>query len=264
MKAETTAMSKVFEYPDAKHVLVSGDIHGNFNGIVYKLCVQYGMTDTLLVVAGDCGFGFEKPGYYETVYNHLAGRLRKANNWIAFIRGNHDDPAYFCEQNNTRLRWRSIPDYSVIRACGHDILCVGGAVSIDRATRKEENALRRARGHYLTAVWWPYEAPVFSPEKIEEIPSDIRIDTVITHTSPSFCEKKNTKDLVSWAVMDTTLMADVDRERQTMDELFYGLRDHGYHVRRWFYGHFHQSWCGEREGVLFSMLDIEEFKEIPF
>ena len=79
-------MNKFFKYPDAKQVLVSGDIHGDFRGLVFKLCVQYGLTDTLLIVAGDCGFGFEKPGYYESIYNLVAGRLKKANNWIVFVR----------------------------------------------------------------------------------------------------------------------------------------------------------------------------------
>ena len=45
-------------YPEAKSVVISGDIHGDFNELVFKLCIQYQMTDTLLVVAGDCGFGF--------------------------------------------------------------------------------------------------------------------------------------------------------------------------------------------------------------
>lgn len=52
-------------FSGAKGLVVSGDIHGDFNQLVYKLCVQYQMTDTLLIVAGDCGFGFENRGYYE-------------------------------------------------------------------------------------------------------------------------------------------------------------------------------------------------------
>ena len=52
---------KLFDYPEAKQVIVSGDIHGDFRTLVYKLCIQYGCTDTLLIVAGDCGFGFDKP-----------------------------------------------------------------------------------------------------------------------------------------------------------------------------------------------------------
>ena len=87
-----------FNYPEAKGVVVCGDIHGAFEEMVFKLCVQYGMTDTLLIVAGDCGFGFEKPGYYEQIFTKVSRRLTKANNWVVMIRGNHDDPAYFQEQ----------------------------------------------------------------------------------------------------------------------------------------------------------------------
>jgi len=47
-------------FPEAKTIIVSGDIHGDFNQLVFKLCIQYQLTDTLLIVAGDCGFGFGK------------------------------------------------------------------------------------------------------------------------------------------------------------------------------------------------------------
>ena len=47
-------------YTEAKNIVVCGDIHGDFNKLIYKMCVQYQMKDTLLVVAGDCGFGFEQ------------------------------------------------------------------------------------------------------------------------------------------------------------------------------------------------------------
>ena len=58
----------MLEFPKAKSVVVSGDIHGDFTQLVFKCCVQYAMTDTLIIVAGDCGFGFEREGYYEGVY----------------------------------------------------------------------------------------------------------------------------------------------------------------------------------------------------
>ena len=83
------------KFPSAKSIVVSGDIHGDFNQLVFKVCVQYQMQDTLLVVAGDCGFGFEKPGYYEDMARRNAKRLSESNNWIVFVRGNHDNPAYF-------------------------------------------------------------------------------------------------------------------------------------------------------------------------
>ena len=124
-----------YTYPEAKSVVISGDIHGDFNELVYKLCIQYQMTDTLLVVAGDCGFGFEKKAYYEQILRRNAKRLNEANNWIVFVRGNHDNPAYFDGTTFKHKRMRCVPDYTVLQVCNHNILCVGGAISIDRKIR---------------------------------------------------------------------------------------------------------------------------------
>ncbi|MBR6269387.1 MAG: metallophosphoesterase, partial [Bacteroidales bacterium] len=252
---------KIIEYPEVKQVVVSGDIHGDFKTLVYKLCLQYGYTDTLLIVAGDCGFGFEKPGYYETIYNHVAGRLKKANNWVVFIRGNHDDPSYFAEEKIHYARWRCVPDYSVIRAAGHNILCVGGAVSIDRKMRKRQNIDRLAFGHTETASWWADEAPVFNQEEIDAIPKDILIDTVVTHTSPSYCELITKDGLKDWLIYDPGLKWDTQKERETMDQLATALQGH-HPVKQWFYGHFHRTWSGVRQGIRYSMLDIMEFRSL--
>ena len=148
-------MIKIFEYNEAKQVVVCGDIHGAFETMVFKTCVQYGMTDTLVIVAGDCGFGLERPNHYINLYNGLAGRLKKANNWIVFVRGNHDDPSYFQEEKICYERFRCVPDYSVIQACGLDILCVGGGVSIDRLARQREDAryIRKETASYWAAIW---------------------------------------------------------------------------------------------------------------
>ena len=110
---------KTYSFPKAKNIVVCGDIHGEFNAVIYRMCVQYQMTDTLLIIAGDCGFGFEKPGYYDIIFNHNSSRLSKTNNWVVMVRGNHDDPAYFNEERISHERFRTIPDYSIIQACEH-------------------------------------------------------------------------------------------------------------------------------------------------
>ena len=197
---------------------------------MYKLSVQYECKDTLLIVAGDCGFGFEKPGYYEQIYNRNAGRLRKANNYVAFVRGNHDNPAYFAEEKIHYKRWRSVPDYSV--------------------------------GHTQTAIWWEDEAPVFSPEEIDAIPEGINIDTVVTHTAPSFCELLTKEGLRSWARYDSSLISDVTDERKTMDKLLACLKEHGHVINEWIYGHFHQTHVEYIDFIQYCMLDILQFEDV--
>lgn len=253
-----------YEFPEAKVIVVSGDIHGEFNQLVYKCCVQYRMTDTLIIVAGDCGFGFEQPGYYENVYNRNRERLSKSNNWIAFVRGNHDNPAYFNDYPIKHQRWMTIPDYSVVMACGHNVLCVGGAISVDRSYRINDSRYRVTKqDEPLTRnIYWPNEYPVFSAEKLDAISESCAIDTIVTHTAPSFCELTSKTGIANMSIRDEDLTAHVKYERQVMDKLLSYLRTKNHPLHHWFYGHFHQSWHQEIDGVQYNMLDIMELREM--
>ena len=133
MRTET--YHNIYDFPDCCSIVICGDIHGDFNLLVNKVCVQYQMKDTLVIVAGDCGFGFERKGYYENIVKRNARRVNESNNWFLFIRGNHDNPAYFDGKTFRYKRFTCIPDYSVVKANGHTILCVGGAISVDRQPR---------------------------------------------------------------------------------------------------------------------------------
>lgn len=250
---------RVISFPDAKNIVICGDIHGEFNSLIYKSCIQYNMTDTLLIVAGDCGFGFSKMGYYEAVFNRNSSRLTKSNNWIVMVRGNHDDPSYFNDELISHSRFRTVPDYGVIQACGHNILCIGGAVSIDRVYRKEDD---RKHISSTEVSYWPTEIPIYEPMILDSICARLKIDTVVTHTSPSFCELFSRVGLSQWAEKDQDLMEDCDKERKVMDQIFNHLISAGQPLSHWYYGHFHQSWNSEIQGVLFTMLDVLELKEL--
>ena len=263
MVSDMSKEVNVLEFPKAKSIVVSGDIHGDFTQLVSKCCVQYGMTDTLIIVAGDCGFGFEQEGYYEGAYKQCSARLSKANNWLLFVRGNHDNPAYFNQKPIKHKRWMTLPDYSVVKACGHTILCVGGATSIDRLLRVTAKRYHLNPGETLVPnVYWNNEAPVFDKGILDEIDQMCAIDTVITHTAPSFCELTSHVGLLDWAEYDGTLLKDVENERKAMDSLFDYLYVKNHPLRHWFYGHFHQSWHCEIDGIIFNMLDCMEVKEL--
>ena len=134
---------------DKKKVVVCGDIHGEFETLVYNLKIN-NITDSLIIVAGDCGFGFHKASYYDMLYKRLAPKLRTQGNIIFFVRGNHDDPDYFDGKTFVKKYMRCLADYTVVSVAGRNILCVGGAISIDREPRLREMELNRILG--LTLV----------------------------------------------------------------------------------------------------------------
>ena len=261
----------IYEFPECESIVISGDIHGDFNLLVNKMCVQYRMENTLLIVAGDCGFGFQNKDYYENIVKRNTKRMNTANNWILFVRGNHDNPAYFDGKTFKHKRFMAIPDYSIIKACGHTLLCIGGAISIDRSYRinaweqiqkkRYQPSLEMGKEIYEPNYYWPNEKPVFNSELLGKIMSEQPIDSVITHTSPSFCELQNKNGLSEWSSNDTQLASDVQLERQTIDSIYYSLKE-SRTITHWCYGHFHQSWHSDSEGILFKMLDIMEFYEI--
>lgn len=47
----------ISDRPD--NLIVCGDIHGEFKTLVYTLGQKH-ISDAVVIVAGDCGFGFEK------------------------------------------------------------------------------------------------------------------------------------------------------------------------------------------------------------
>lgn len=257
-------MNKVYKYPDAKSLVICGDIHGDFVPLVYEISVRYGMHDTLVIVAGDCGFGFEKPNAYDNTFRRIEKRLVQNNCWIAMVRGNHDDPAYFELQadGNTPIhhaRWRTVPDYAVIQACGRTVLCVGGAVSVDRQIR-----LREMKRHVGKLCYWSNETVRYDAEALDAIrDAGLQVDIVVTHTAPSICEFKSKQGLATWAQYDATLLDDCDAERSAMDKILVHLKHDRHPLERWYYGHFHNSWHSEIDGVWFKMLDVTELLEVP-
>lgn len=242
----------VYDYTQYENVIVCGDIHGHFEVIYGNIYAE----NTLFIVAGDCGFGFNTLSYYDQLYTSKMGRnLSKKNNMVLFLRGNHDNPRIFDGENFVKKRAVCIPDYSVIRTARHNILCIGGAISVDRSTRKKENN--------ASSLYWPKEFPVFDPRKIKEITkARIRIDTVITHSCPSFCPPQTKDGIEIWLAADEDLYQDIEDERKTMDNIWQELKAQGHPVRQWWYGHYHRSAWLNYSDCYFRLLDINEMDQL--
>lgn len=107
-----------------------------------------------------------------------------------------------------------------------------------------------------------FEMPVFDEAKIKEISDYCLIDTVVTHTAPSFCPLLDKNGLRNWAAYDPQLLVDCDMERITMDIIYQTLKENRHPVNKWYYGHFHQKWNWKFEDTDFKMLDIMEFATV--
>lgn len=239
---------------DPKNVYVVGDCHGNFLLLKYKI-KENNITDSAIIIAGDCGVGFEKLQHYHNIYNQIKSVLIEQNVLLLLVRGNHDDPEYFSEEKINHEYMKTIPDYSVLSFINHNVLCVGGGISIDRLGRKYEDSIDRK--HRVS--YWYNEAPVFCPDILDEIKNDgINITTVITHSSPSFAPKTDKGNIQSFIESDKGLIEDIANERLVLTKLYdHLLKENKHEIKLWVYGHFHQHEVYySTEEVKFVLLDM--------
>lgn len=222
-----------------------GDIHGNFQKLLSK---STEFTNTIFIICGDCGFGFvdTKKDKIKKMIKSYSPSLNAKNNFFIFLRGNHDNPEYFKHNNNLNTnRFILVDDYDVVTVRTNNkiknILCVGGAISIDRKKRT------------INKSYWKNEAPVYDESKLVNL-SDI--DIVATHSSPSFVFPLGKKSISYYLLIDSELDSDLNKERQVFDNIYNYLITHNHKIEYWFYGHFHKYYEMKYENTMFICNDM--------
>lgn len=197
--------------------------------------------NSVIIVAGDCGFGFNKPQYYHDLFHKYNELFAEVNTTVLFVRGNHDDPAYFDGSVINYSHIKAIPDYSVVLTKNLATLCVGGAISVDRFWRKQKEVeINKYKKNTKKKLYWDDEAVVYDEEKLMEIlNSGIQINSVITHTAPSFAKPNKKDSALGWFEYDKNLKNDLIKERKSLDNLHDFLLQHKQKLLFWVYGHFH-------------------------
>jgi len=200
---------------------VLGDIHNNL-GVIYDYIDSIGFCDTSIIQVGDFGYNFTNEQLVE-----LNNYLEKTDNNLYVVRGNHDNLYnHYPKKNYTEFsdkldNIRFLKDYETLEWNNKTILCIGGAISIDRKDREENIS------------WWKNEAVEYIDFK--ELPKNV--DIVISHTNPSSF-KPYTFDALCYKYFknDPTLMDELLAEREYMQLLFEHINPSIY-----IHGHYHFS-----------------------
>lgn len=244
------------------NICFGGDIHGAFDLILYKI-KQYNIHDTAIFLCGDVGFGFESYNYYkDSIIPRMHKVLKKYNNIIICVRGNHDNKKYYDGKLINTKYVKAVSDYTIVNVCNKNILCIGGGTSIDRMYRIGENNKKLEQyAHYhkcsiedalekCSLYYWEDEIIEYQPKVTE------RVDIICSHSAPSFCYPTDKGGIVmEYANYDETLLEDIQKERETLDLIYNDYKDT---ISHWYYGHFHQSMFQEINNVKFRLLDIGE------
>lgn len=239
-------------------ILFLGDIHGNFEYIKGQI-KRLKISDCTIIQVGDFGIGFSKPETEKEKMLLLNKFMRERNITFYAIRGNHDDPTYFTgehQYSNLKL----MPDYSVIEADDKRICLIGGAISIDRKYRLQQDTINARYGSSRRSYWFD-EVLVYDEEKIKGIKD---VDILCTHTAPEWClplNKIGFGSLVeSFADSDPTLLEELKAERHLMGKIFRELQKQSF-IKHHYYGHFHKSETTLEGMCLHRLCNINEFVE---
>lgn len=227
-------------------ILFFGDIHGDWKSFLKQLRRKK-ITNAHIIICGDVGIGFKQNEakeikeleFYNTPFS-------KDGNVIYCIRGNHDNPEYFAPNDLKFSNIKLVSDYTVLNLEGLNILCLGGAISVDRYSRVLDHNMWEGEGFY------------FDKTKLEALRN---IDIVASHTIWDSDKVYDEMEIGFFKSMDENLSHDLEVERELMAKA-YKIISKNNNLKTWFHGHFHKSKTRlSDEGLKIVGLDTLEAKE---
>ena len=242
-------------------ILYLGDIHGNFD-LIKQYIKRFDIKNAYIIQVGDFGVGFNGLLKEKRTLEFVHTELVKRNVFVYAIRGNHDYKPYFDNDPFGFTNIKLVKDYTVLNLEGKNILCIGGAVSIDRRMRKTKNQMI---GRYdvksMNESWWPDEIFNWEDDKLVDL-RDINI--VVTHNAPDYCVPDNSNGFGSFVdqfiAADPELKMDLLDERRQITMAFQTIKMYN-NVTHHYYGHFHRSDTTNIDGILHRVLGVGELWE---
>lgn len=241
-----------------KNYIFIGDPHG-LDAIksILKHNSQNVPDNTIMFFCGDCGIGFY-PEKQDSEILNICNNIAKKHNWfLILIRGNHDNPNFFIENSSlNKSNITLVEDYTVVKTYDKNILCIGGAISIDRSQRTEGKS------------YWKNEVikPIDDFISIDIQYADFNIDIICAHCSPTYVKPVNESVIEqghivqNWSIWDSHLKQDNWDDRSKLNDI-YEFISKFHKISHWIYGHFHNSFHSRKNNTEFIGLDCFHSKK---
>ena len=200
--------------------------------------------DDVLLIAGDFGLPWKHP---EDGSDKVWLKWHENKNYTTvFVDGNHENfdalktypvvsfAGAQCHQ--IRPHVYHVMRGEVLTLAGHKILCMGGANSTDKSSRKPHKS------------WWQEERP--TQEEWEHALNNLtqqRPDIIVTHDTPY--------SAVAWPL-------EIDQVRAELEHMLYVIETENIPVTDWYFGHHHID-CDIQKGKIIFHAIYQKHVEIP-
>lgn len=169
-------------------IVFTGDTHGTYNILNFRLpellnvIKEENLKNLHLIISGDVGIYFFVDNNEEKNIDLLQNQLKENNIFLYFVEGNHDNIPYLQSLEKNKDGMGIVRDNifylnrsNIYNIDNTNILCYGGALSIDQSNRT------------LDIDYWREEIPNYVEfEQVMNLISSYNdIDIVLSHQGPS-------------------------------------------------------------------------------
>ena len=201
-----------------KNYIFIGDPHG-LHAIqdILKHFTKDVPDNTIMFFCGDIGIGFSDIEKQSKTLDKCNDIAIKHNYYLVLVRGNHDNPDLFIDNSPlNKSNIKLVEDYTIIKTFDKNVLCIGGAISIDRSQRVEGK------------TYWKNETvkPIDEFLSIDIQYADFNIDIICAHSSPTYIKPVNTSVIDqgsivnNWSIWDSKLKQDNWDDRHTLEDIY--------------------------------------------
>ena len=225
---------------DSTYILA--DIHGNLTKIAQW---NRANTNSILIQVGDDGLS-------DWDLENTSRRVRDKGNYLMVLKGNHCRTELFDGRvYNDSLEL--IKDYTVREINGEKFLFIGGAISLDRAYRKQIK-LEKPK----IENWYREDEAVYYNPIIETFTD---IDVLVTHTAPRrFIPYLDPIFLKRFTEHDPELIEDLKKEEGVISRIYDTVKANN-NLKTFLFGHWHRYIFTEDRGTIVKCLDIDQIIE---